>query len=162
MKIKKRGELSLSFSFIFSIILIVAIIGIAIYTINYFLDLGRCTDISLFYNDFQREIDSAWSSEITRDTFTGKLPGNIESFCVGNLNNALDEPEYNELKRYSSIDANAFIYPPKNACEQPFKKIQHIDTGEIGFECFQVNNGRVEIGLEKGSFDSLVKVKKKE
>ena len=77
----KRGEIYISFGMIFSVILIIAIIGVSFYAINYFLNLGKCAEISLFYQGFQNEIDEAWSSEIVKTTFVGKLPVEIESVC---------------------------------------------------------------------------------
>ena len=158
MVANKRGDISLSFGFIFSIILIAAIVGIAFYAISYFVDLGNCTEISLFYNDFQNSVDDAWASEITKDVFVGTLPSGIESVCIGDVEQGIDTEEYRELSRYGRFEANVFLYPPKKACDEAYKKIEHINIEELGFECFQVRDGKVSIGLEKGSFDSLVRI----
>lgn len=156
----KRG-FQLSFSMIFSIIIIIAIVGVAFYAIIYFINLGKCTDISLFYQNFQEEVDKAWNSEIVRENFVGNLPSGIESVCFGDLNSEGSGEEYEVLSDFFRTRANTFLYPPENACEQVHRKIQHIDISELGWHCFEVRSGKVTIPLEKGSFDSLVKVKER-
>ena len=155
----KRG-LELTFSMIFSIIIIIAIVGVSFYAINYFLNLGKCTEISLFFKEFKDEVDKAWASEITRDTYIGKLPRKIESVCFHENNAIGTGEEYEELKDYFRIGGNIFLYPSEATCNQVYKKIQHVDLSELGWYCFPVRNNKVEIPLEKGSFDALVKVKK--
>ena len=150
----------MSFSMIFSIFLIIAIIAIAFYTINYFLDLQRCTEISLFYQDFQDKVNIAWSSEITKREFTGSLPGGIKSVCFGNLNQPGVGEEYEELRKYRVYEANMFLYPIKKTCDLAHINVQHIDLSQLGsWHCFSIERGKVKIQLEKGSFDALVKIK---
>lgn len=160
--IKKRGNkgsIDLSFGMIFSIILIAAIIAVGFYTISYFLNLGKCTEVSLFYDDFQKAVNRAWNSEIARDEFSGSLPSGIESVCIGGLNsgNSIFLKEVTELRRFRSQNANTFLYPVKKACNQAFANIEHIDI-EDSFRCFPVVNKKVKIKLDKGSFDALVKI----
>lgn len=153
----------MSFSMIFSIFLIISIIAIAFYTINYFLDLQRCTETSLFYQDFQDKVDRAWSSEITKQKFTGSLPRGIESVCFGDLNQQGLGEEYDELRKYRVFEANMFLYPIKKTCDLAYINIQHIDLSQLGgWHCFPTERGKVEIQLEKGNFDALVKIKEVE
>jgi len=168
---EKRGAIALSFGMIFSLIVIIAIIGVSFYAINYFLNLGKCTEISLFYRDFQKEVDKAWSSEITRETFIGKLPRKIESVCF--LDREVDSAtvigvgeEYEALEDYFRIGGNTFLYPPEQTCDQTYKTIRHVDLSDLGgwhcfpWHCFPLRDNRVEILLDKGSFDALVRVKR--
>ena len=53
---KKRGQLQISFGMIFSIILIIAFVALAVYVIMIFLDTGKCANTGLFKNDLQQEI----------------------------------------------------------------------------------------------------------
>ena len=155
--------MSLPFGMIFSIILIAAIIGIGFYTINYFVNLGKCTEIGLFYQDFQDKVDRAWNSEITRDEFVGKLPNGIKSVCFGDLSQTLGRTgkEYDALRKYRNVDANMFLYPPEKSCGLEYRKIEHVDFSELDvFSCFSTTGGQVRIKLEKGSFDALVKIKR--
>lgn len=160
----KRG-LELSFGLIFSLILIAAIIGVAFYAINYFLNLGSCTEVSLFYQNFQEEIDEAWNSEITRDRFLGDLPNGIKAVCFYDRDLGVNiEPggeEFEALEGYTHIGGNTFLFPPERACKQVSRTTEHVDFLELGeWHCFPVEKGKVTIPFEKGSFDSLVKIKR--
>ena len=161
---RKRGSISLSFGMIFSIIIIIAIIGVAFYAISYFLNLGKCTEISLFYQNFQKEVDKAWSSEITRESFIGNLPGGIKSVCFfdRDATGAIGVgEEYEALEDYFITRGNMFLYPPEDACNQVSKKAEHVDlSGLGGWHCFEVRDKKVRIPLEKGSFDALVRINK--
>lgn len=158
----KKGSIQISFGVIFSIIIIIAVIGVAFYVINYFLNLSKCTNVSLFYQEFQDEVDEAWNSEITRATFVGKLPGEIESVCFRDGESAGSGEEYEALSDYFRSRGNMFLYPPEYACKQTSRKVEHVDLSGLpnGWYCFSANNGEVRIPLEKGSFDALVKIKK--
>ena len=82
---EKRGSVQLSFGMIFSIIIIIVTVSIAFYVIAYFLDLRKCTEIGLFYKDFQDKIDDIWKSEFASEEFVGRLPSGIDGVCLGNL-----------------------------------------------------------------------------
>jgi len=151
----KRGQSQfMSIGVIFSIIMIIALFAISIYVITKFVGIGKCADIALFKKDFQEKIDRAWSSEIVNDNFVGKLPNGVESICFNGENGR--GREYNRLKLYLRNDANVFFYPPDNSCNNPWTKIDHIKNEK--WNCFPVENGKVTIGILKGSFDSLVNI----
>ncbi len=153
----KRGQSQfLSIGVIFSIIVIIAILGISIYVIVKFLGIGACADLGLFNKDFQDSIDRAWGSEIVKDNFVGSPPRGVESICFGEGTGSGNE--YNKLRLYQRQDANMFIYPPDKACGAPWNKVEHVEM-EFDWRCFPVENGKVVIGLEKGSFDDLVRIR---
>ena len=156
----KGGTISISFGMIFSIILIIAIIGVSFYAISYFLNLSTCTEISLFYDEFQKEVDRAWNSEITKKTFSSRLPRKIESVCFYDEGAIGTGEEYQSLKDYFRTRSNMFMYPPEKSCSQESKKVEHVDLSELGWHCFESRNGEITIPLEKGSFDSLVRIKR--
>ena len=161
MKLRgKRGAIDISFGMIFSLIIIIALIGVSFYAIRYFLNLQKCTEISLFYDEFQKEIDRAWNSEITKKTFAGSLPGGIKAVCFYETNAAGNGKEYEELKDYFITKGNMFLYPPENACSQEARKAKHVDLSELGWYCFPVRDREVNIPIEKGSFDALVRIKR--
>ena len=160
---EKRGDIELSFGMIFSIILIAVVIAVGIYAINYFVGLGKCSEVGLFYKDLKEEVDRAWNSEITRESFDSRLPSGIASVCFGSLENGGGKflEEYNALRRYRNQEGNVFLYPPEKSCDQPVLKVEHIDFSDLGnFECFDVIDGVVKFKLEKESFDNLVKVRR--
>ena len=165
---KKKGALSLSFGMIFSIIMIIAILGVAFYAISYFLNLQKCTTTSLFHQDFQNKINNAWSAEIVSEEFSLTLPKRIESVCFGSLNSPGDlsgetERIHEDLLRYSTLkqqeNSNMFLHPQDKSCEMGYRTAKHIDLSELGeFTCFETRKGRVTFKIEKGSEDALVKV----
>lgn len=154
--ISKKGDLSLSFGTIFSIIVIVAIISVAVYAITYFVGLKKCTEISLFYKNLQDTTDRAWNSDSVSDFFRGTLPESIEEVCIGNLSQAPAGKEYTALKIYIRQNANIFLYPPKKACEAKYISLKHADIKS--FSCVDVKNGQISLKVRKSSYDTLVTI----
>jgi len=158
---QRKGQLELSFTIIFSIIIIIAIIGVGFYVITYFVNLSRCTDVGFFYNDLQKRVDKAWASEISQEVFTSKLPGGIEEACFGSLNDSnvvSYKEEYEFLRRYLNLNKNVFLYPPARACDV---KLSYYDLNHAQFAeffCVPVTDDKISVKLTKGSFDALVKV----
>lgn len=152
----KRGDISLSFGMIISIIIIAAILATAFYTISYFLKLKQCTDVGLFGRDLQNKVDDAWNSDSVHDTFTGIIPGSIKEVCLGNLTQASSREEYTLLKRYLGRDANLFYYPP-GKCDISYIALKHARFS--GFSCAKVKNGKASVTLEKSETDALVLVR---
>jgi hypothetical protein len=162
----KKGDLSLSFGMIFSIILIIGILGVSFYAIRYFIGLKQCTDYGLFNQDLDKEVAKAYESDSVKATFTGTVPGAIKEVCFGSLKETSSVPEYVEIKkRYGSREGNLFFYPPQDAediCNKvSYRMIEHLSTEKLGgFTCFHVKSGKVSFKLEKGSFDNAVYVVK--
>jgi len=162
----KKGDLSISFGMIFSIILIIGILGISFYAIRYFLGLKQCTDYGLFNQDLDKEVMKAYESDSVKTTFKGSLPSAIKSVCFGSLKDSSNSVEFADIKkRYGSRDGNLFFYPPADAediCSKvSYRTVPHLSTEKLGgFTCFPVVSGKVSIKLEKGSFDSSVYVVK--
>ena len=169
----KRGQevLGMSFGMIFSIILIIAIIGVSFYAITYFLNLNKCTKVGFFFQDIQEQIDSAWTSDISRKSFNIKqgnafeLPKGITNVCFGTLSlpsqTERDNNLKNELDFYNNnIENNVFLYPTEKACNGELftLKIEHFQTSNDKFFCVQIIDNKLEINLRKDTSDSLVKL----
>ena len=136
---KKKGQeiFGMSFSVIFSIFLIIAIIAVAFYAITHFLSLDNCAQIGRFYEDFQDEIDKAWKDEIYEDIFIIKVPKEVETICFGALSLLTtftpDIPMQNEfISKYSATtDTYVFLIPKKEKelCEGMSRlKLQHAEA----------------------------------
>ena len=136
---KKKGQeiFGMSFSVIFSIFLIIAIIAVAFYAITHFLSLDNCAQIGRFYEDFQDEIDKAWKDEIYEDIFIIKVPKEVETVCFGALSPPTtftpDFPMQTEfINKYSaSTDTYVFLIPKKEKeiCEGLSRlKLQHAEA----------------------------------
>ena len=79
---KKGGQLKISFGMIFSIILIIAFISLAIYGILWFLEKQKVAKVGMFYQDFQDDVDSLYRGTYGSDEFVYSLPGEIEEVCI--------------------------------------------------------------------------------
>ncbi len=163
----RKGSIEISFGMIFSVIIIIALIGVAVYGITIFLQVGKSAEIGLFYEDFQNSVDEIWSSATTNKAVEFSVPSSIKFVCFGSIANNIDAGRYSsqfqELRQFSSgfqqQNTNTFLYPPEKAGDLAFKKIDKIDTSSLGsFDCFEARNRKVNIRLSKGEFESLVKV----
>jgi hypothetical protein len=160
---KKKGQIDLSFGFIFGIILIVIIIAVAFYVISYFLSLSRCSDAGLFYNNLQDEIDKAWAGGGSLKVFTDKLPSNLQSVCFGNLtlgNPLVDSRnQYEALSIFKNGGFNTFLYPTNKACASlAKKKLSHIKVDR--FFCVNVQNSQASLNISKNTSDALLTLSK--
>ncbi len=154
----KRG-FEISFGFIFSVILIGAIIFTGFYAIGKFLDVRKCAEAGIFYNDLQEAIDRAWNSEITKNTLRLSVPSGVEKVCFGDISAPSNIPEYSDLRTYGELDSNIFFYPYRKSCaELGNRKIEHVGFDFSGVKCFETASGRIEIKIEKESTDGLVRV----
>lgn len=159
---EKKGDIQISFGMIFSIILIIALVGVSFYVIMHFLDLRECTSTGLFYQDIENRIASAWSAVEVQEVYKGRLPGGIDEVCFGN-SSTIPLPGYEDefamFKKYYELDENVFLYPPGKVCTGLEKhKLEHITTSE--FFCVNVIEGKMQVKMSKTSSDSFVKLSK--
>ncbi len=160
-RVKKRAQIQISFGMIFSIIIVIATVAVGFYVINYFLNLKSCTQIGLFWDSLNNEVNKAWNSDMTQTVFNGALPSGIKQVCFGNFTQtyaADDSEEYQALKRYGTAGRNAYLYPPGKACDVAFYNLKHTVTSE--FFCVSVVSGKMSVKLSKTAFDPLVKLSK--
>ena len=156
--------MEISFSMIFSIVIIVAILGVGFYVISKFINLSRCADIGLFYDDLQDRVDKAWASGITSDVYELKLSFGIEKLCFGNLSYDFKgyEAEHEFLNNYKRLARNVFIYPTKAACDSELATydLKHADTQDKKFFCVDVIDNKIKIKISKKELDALVQIGK--
>jgi hypothetical protein len=166
--VRRRGSIELSFGMIFSIILIIALLGVATYAMVAFLRLSKGAGLAGFHQDFQADVDSAWASTLTNKIVEYRVPNGLTHACFGNLTAPTFNQQFarqrQELVKYASgfekQTSNRFLYPIDAAEEFAFGKVEKIDLGQLsaGFDCFAVSNGRVRIRLIKEDFNPLVKI----
>jgi hypothetical protein len=139
---KKRGSIELSFGMIFSIILVIVFIAVAIYGIKKFLDFQNDLKISQFKDNLQKDIDDIWRS--SEGSYPGKysLPSKVVSVCF-------TDDAYQNL-----------VFNPDNIAGT---MINHIDIAKtLGGQssvCFDNTNGEVDMQLGKNYGESLVTIK---
>jgi len=156
--------MSLPFNWIFAIFLIIIFIMIAVYGINYFLNLGTCSRIGLGLDDLQQKLDQARGSSTSDFTAAIDLPG-IQQLCFGNLSGSITGAQdiYSAISLYEFEDANTFLYPPSNACGLHFKKLVGLDlantTTKINPYCIPAVNGNINVHFIKNTYDKEVIIK---
>ena len=156
------GQMEISFGMIFSIILIIAVLGIAFYVIRYFSSLTDCASVGLFYTSLGKNVDQSWAATTSRSLFEGNVPSSVTYVCFGNLTqqplNANDDNLIKNIEdhyKFSTHD-NVFLYPPGTGSCTPdlgTTFIQHVKVDN--FFCSQVSSGKVSITILKNSFDAL-------
>jgi len=163
---KKRGQLDLSFGLIFSVILIVAFLGFAIYAIASFLGMKDKIETGKFLEDLQADVDKFWKASQGTDSVEYFLPVKIKEICFINLDAGAKGNRtsiYGELKRYAGNNGNLVFYPINSAKFSNYAIINHINLETMAENplCFQNNNGKVSIALEQESGGTaLVNIKK--
>ncbi|MBU0761009.1 MAG: hypothetical protein KJ600_01325 [Nanoarchaeota archaeon] len=175
---KGQGLFGMSFSVIFSIIIIIFIIAVAFFAIKHFVGLNKCTQVGFFYKDFQDEIEKAWTSggRYVGD-YEGTLPNSglfgtkLTKVCFGKLN-SLNSGTFETIRQELLYDfnedgtANIFLYPAEEACaglESYTLKCRNGNsecmTTEENFFCVDIGkNGEVIVKLNKKTTDTLVEV----
>jgi len=162
---QKRGDIQVSFSMIFSIILIIAFIAVVIYAITIIYGWSKCANTGIFKQDLQGKIDNVWNLDESSSEFKESLPSGIEQVCFINLEResaGSNKDFYDSFKKYG-YRGNMFFYPIEKACEdlRAFD-IKHINitaiTNQDNPKCFKNINGKVSIRIDKGFYDALVKL----
>lgn len=154
-----RGQMQLSFGMIFSIIMIIAGVAVAFYVITFFLDVSKCAQAGIFYQDLDNRVDKVWVSEKSSTVFESTIPPGITSVCFGNLtqfiNPGSEERRENIERVYRHSKNNVFLYPTRDACgkEGGAFELKHGEAEK--FFCAEVNDGKVQVKIKKDSFDKL-------
>ncbi len=167
MKQKKAQQVfGMSFSVIFSIILIIFFLVIAFIAIKAFLDVKKCSQVKMFINDLNSEVEDIWNVESNFGEFSRNLPSGITHVCFANLTQSKSGKYgyiYDEIVMYEGEDVNMFFYPLEKACEMSKNKIKYLDMMEITrLEnpcCIKVNNGKITLHLEKDHDKRFVNIK---
>jgi hypothetical protein len=163
----KRAQqlMGMPFSMIFSIILIIFFIVVAFIAINHFLNLKKCTQVGLFVQGIQEQIDKAWNSEKSSFTYEGNLPSNIKYVCIANFSRkfnsaGLDQNLEEELNLYGNPNDNMLIYPVASSCDIGNQNLKHINLNKITNTknpfCIKVDNGKIKIKISKEINEALV------
>jgi len=162
----KRGQMQIPFGMIFSILLIIAFVAVAIYAIIMIVGWGKCASTGIFKEDLQLKIDEAWNSDEHIETFSGTLPSNLEFVCFIDIampGRGAYKDFYEKFEKYGFVNMNLFFYPISETCEgQQGFDIKHIDLEKITEDqnpyCIENTEGKVSVRIEKGFGDALVKV----
>jgi hypothetical protein len=163
---EKRG-FELSFTFIFSLILIAVFIFVAIWAIKHFLELKDRTMIQTAIEDLKSEVAEVWQAEESRKNITLLFPSTVKAICFANLSNInnppLDLAPYKQL--YHNKEKNVFILPFTLRNKYDIEGAYMVSCGVVNCLnfanplCVDVRGGKVNLVL-KGLPDGKVNVSK--
>lgn len=163
---KAEGIFGMSFSMIFSILLIVFFIAVAFMVVRFFLKNQNCVQIGLFFDDFKKKVDIArHSSGETKFSFNSSLPAGIEYVCLVNLTGEINtdpigQAIFEYIGRESSVSYknNLYLYSPsKKQCES-FYKLDYVSLSDKNPNCFKVIKNKLSVSLTRTYSDPAVHV----
>ena len=162
---KKRGQLSLSFGMIFSIILIVVFISFAFFAIKKFLDIQKSIEVGKFLNDFQSDVDRMWQGSQGSEAKAYSIPKKIEYLCFADYaESAIGNSSvlYQRLYEVYYENENMFFYPVGSGEGLDSKELKHIDIKRITQAenpfCIKNNQGKLNIVIKKDFGEALVTI----
>lgn len=158
----RKAQLKLSFGMIFSIILIILFISVAVYAIIKFIGIGESAQIQKFKNSLQNDIDKVWKASQSLQEEEYFLPEKIEYICFADFNNSQTSSiSLNELEKAYYGSENLFFYPVEKSGYDSVK-VEHINLNEITENenpyCIKNSEGKIKLTLEKDFDEILVKV----
>ena len=160
MRNNKDAKFQISFGMLFSIIIIIFTIAIAVYAINYFLKLKSCTELVGFYDSLKENVDRVYASNFAEQTLKLSVPGETLEVCFGNISEAKTRypDEYKELERLSTRGYNVYLYPSVKKCSQtqPGIKIDRVYVDK--FFCQDIMSNKLDIKLIKEFNEPKVRI----
>jgi hypothetical protein len=133
--LNKKAQMKLSFGMIFSIMLIVFFLIFAFFGIKKLIETQQQTQINLFYQDLQNDIDKLWRSNSGSNEVRYTLSKKVMKVCF------VDE------------EKNVELYEEDDFFPSDTRKINHLNLKEsLGEEeelCFETENSKVSFYLEK-------------
>jgi len=166
-KKKNHAQLELSFSMIFSIILIIVFLVFAFWAIKKFLVFGDLTEITKFKDSIQGDVDNIWRGQ--QGSWTPAegylLPKKIQYVCFVDFFSGakgFNKEFYTNLNQANSGgDENMAFYPVGSAQGLDSTKINHLNIANITENdnpyCIK-NNGRVKLTISKNYGENLVTI----
>jgi hypothetical protein len=144
LEFNKRAQMKLSFGMIFSIMLIVFFLIFAFFGIKKLITVQQETQINLFYQDLQQDINKIWNSDSGSNSVTYTLPKKISKVC------------------FIEEDKNLLLYEEDDFFATKRKHIENLNLEESlnGNEelCFENLDGKVSFYLEKDYGENYVVV----
>jgi len=164
---KKAQVMGVPFQLIFSIILIIAFIYVAIIAIRSVLQTGEALKAANFVTDFRSDLEKAMGTTESIVTEKYTLPASITQVCFTNDTSQMKNTAFPQLLNnpiYSSLTKRnyVFFYPPANAEKIKIKAYATVDceTGCLNLGslitpnlknpyCINNTNGIVKITISK-------------
>lgn len=165
-RMKKLGQMRLSFGMIFSIILIVVFLAFAIYAIIKFLDLQEGVQVGQLLNDLQNDVDKMWKSSQGSVEKDYRIPSGVEYVCLVDFNSQKrgdNQDKYDDLKMAFYEFENLIFYPLGSSGVDSYN-LKHVNISKITSVenplCIQNVKGKIKMTIGMNPGDSLVSITK--
>lgn len=153
---KAQGVFDMSFTMIFSIILIVFFVVVAFIALRYFFNYQANVQIGMFFNDFNSQVSKAFNAEKASYTFNSTLPSGIQFVCIINANSEMENASKSEQEVYNYVikketadfTKNVYLYAPGKNYGLKWKQISNIKAIRNP-QCYNVTRGIVSIRLQR-------------
>lgn len=167
MKVRKKGQMKMSFGMIFSIILMAIFIGFAFYAIQKFLGLQNSVQVAKFARDLQNDVDKMWKGSQGVQQKEYFLPSKIKYVCIIDYESGKIgryEDFYNDLDQFYYETENMFFHPAGSADGLDAKWLKNINLGKITSAqnpyCFENIKGKVKLVIKKEFGEALVTIER--
>ena len=165
-RMKKRGQINLSFGMIFSIILIVVFIAFAFYAIGKFLDIQKSATTGQFIQALETDVNKMWKSSQGSQEIEYSLPTSVDSICFTDFESAVNPQSrkalYDEFRFVYFEDENIFFYPIGSSGGVESTKIDNVDiigiTNNENPYCITAANGKIKLTIKKALDETLVTI----
>lgn len=159
MKKSKRAQesIGMSFTMIFSILIIVFFFVAAFFAIDYFLDFQKTSLVGLFVEDLQGTVDEAWySSTDSEFFFNSTLPLKMKYVCFINISQSPTNSDPLEREIYEKIKwsgvagdkVNMIFYPTEIVEKMTFQNIKHIKIPDDNPHCIKIEEGKISMRVK--------------
>ena len=160
-----KGQISLSFGMIFSIILIIIFVVVAFYAINKFLNLQKDIQVKQFTTNLQRDVNNIWQGSQGSQEVVYKLPKKIKAVCFVNFSDSdrgIDSGIFNELRPL--YEDNVAFYPALGVKGSTSFNLENINLREMTSTnnpfCIQILNGEIKMKIVMNPDEALARIVK--
>jgi len=163
LKSKKADVFGMSFTMIFSILLIIFFVVAAFIAIKFFLGIQKKAQLGLALQGLQSKIDEAWNAGSASIPYNVTLPSGIEYACLANLSAHLSsgvssvERAIFEGTVYGggSVNVNFILWPPESAGDLAFTTLKNVQYEKKNPYCFTIKNRMLNLRIEKKADSAL-------
>jgi hypothetical protein len=134
----KKGQMKLSFGMIFSIILIILFLSVAFYAIKKIISFQQNTQVGLFIDGLQADVDSLWASDYGSEEKSYTISNKVDSVC------------------FEEGTRNIFFKPAGSGGEFDYTTIKHVNL--FNDFCIDNRDGKISLRMEKKFGEALVTI----
>jgi len=159
----KKGQMKISFSMIFSILLVVLLLALAFYGIRYFMDFSDSAQTAKSVHKFSEDVKGVWQASMASEEVNYTFPDGIKYFCYVEQDSEIKgdfESLFDEVSSFLDPEDNSFVYSSEENHET--SKIDYLDVSSLTSDnnpnCFEIDEGRLSLIIKKDFQGSGVEI----